>query len=167
MVSADAGLFFIALTIVTGITSVMYSLFTISFPALSAMKDGRKRFTINTIRLSLIIAIPFSTSLIFYSEDILGLLGDEYMSASSILDVLLLAMLPTAIQYGITSLVYSYGNYRQVLFLGLAEESTSDRFIFRVNSPFRRSRRSNCIYLRFTSRIYLCSLHFQKNRYFP
>jgi O-antigen/teichoic acid export membrane protein len=118
--SADAGLFFIALTIVTGITSVMYSLFTISFPALSAMDDGRKRFTKNTIRLSLIIALPFSTSLIFYSEDILGLLGPEYVSASSILDILLLAMFPTAVQYGITSLVYSYGNYRQVLFLGLA-----------------------------------------------
>lgn len=118
--SGDAGLFFIALTIVTGITSVMYSLFTISFPALSAMSDGRKRLTINSIRLSLIIAIPFSSSLIFYSEDVLALLGGEYTEASGILDILLLSMLPTAVQYGITSLVYSYGKYRQVLLLGLS-----------------------------------------------
>jgi stage V sporulation protein B len=117
--SKDAGLFFMSLTIVTGITSVMYSLFTISFPAMSAMEDGRKRFTANTIRLSLIMAIPFTSSLIFYSRDILGLLGTDYTPAYRILDILLLSMVPTAIQYGITSLVYSYGKYRQVLLLGL------------------------------------------------
>jgi O-antigen/teichoic acid export membrane protein len=98
---------------------VMYSLFTISFPAMSAMEDGRKRFTANTIRLSLIMAIPFTSSLIFYSRDILGLLGTDYTPAYRILDILLLSMVPTAIQYGITSLVYSYGKYRQVLLLGL------------------------------------------------
>ena len=86
---------------------------------MSAMEDGRKRFTANTIRLSLIMAIPFTSSLIFYSRDILGLLGTDYTPAYRILDILLLSMVPTAIQYGITSLVYSYGKYRQVLLLGL------------------------------------------------
>lgn len=118
--SENAGLFFMSLTIVTGITSVMYSLFTISFPAMSAMSDGRKRFTLNTIRLSLIIAIPFSSALIFYTEDILRLLGEDYVIGSLTLDILLLSMFPTAIQYGITSLFYSYGDYRKVLFLGLS-----------------------------------------------
>lgn len=118
--SESAGLFFISLTIVTGITSVMYSLFTISFPAMSAMSDGRKRFTLNTIRLSLIIAIPFTSALFFYTEDILGLLGKDYVKGSLTLDILLLSMLPMAIQYGITSLFYSYGDYRKVLYLGLS-----------------------------------------------
>lgn len=118
--SEDAGLFFIALTIVTGITSVMYSLFTISFPAMSGMSDGRKRFITKVTRLSLIIAIPFSLSLIFYSDDILSLLGNDYIGAATILDILLLSMLPTAVHYGITSFVYSRGNYRQVLYLGIS-----------------------------------------------
>jgi O-antigen/teichoic acid export membrane protein len=118
--SKDAGLFFIALTIVTGITSVMYSLYTISFPAMSGMTEGRKRFITNVTRLSLIIAIPFSLSLIFYSDDILSLLGNDYIEGSTILDILLLSMLPTAIHYGITSFVYSMGNYRQVLYLGIS-----------------------------------------------
>lgn len=118
--SENAGLFFISLTIVTGIISVMYSLFTISFPAMSAMSDGRKRFTLNIIRISLVIAIPFTSALVFYTEDILSLLGEKYMLGSLTLDILLLSMLPTAIHYGITSLFYSYGDYRKVLFLGLS-----------------------------------------------
>ena len=57
--SSQAAIFFMALTIVTGIAGVMYSLFTIALPVLSSMKDGRKRFAWQTIRFSMIIALPF------------------------------------------------------------------------------------------------------------
>jgi O-antigen/teichoic acid export membrane protein len=117
---ADAGLFFMALTIVAGITNVMYSLFTISLPAMSAMKDERRTFTTYVIKLSLLIALPLSFSLMYYSREILELLGPAYMDASFILEILILSLLPTAVQYGVTSVVYSYGKYREVLCLGLA-----------------------------------------------
>jgi O-antigen/teichoic acid export membrane protein len=118
--SNQAGVYFMALMIVTGITSVMYSLVTIAYPALSAMQDARKRFTWQTIRLSAIISLPFSLSLIFYSKDILQLLGRNYAEGSLSLEILLLSMLPTTVLSGINALVYSYGNYRQVLAIGLA-----------------------------------------------
>jgi len=63
--SHEAGVYFLALTIVMGLTSVMNSLFTIALPALSALKDYRKRFAWQTVRLSAIILLPFSCSLIF------------------------------------------------------------------------------------------------------
>jgi O-antigen/teichoic acid export membrane protein len=118
--SNQAGVYFIALTIVNGITGVMYSLFTISLPALSGMQDGRKRFTWHTIRLSVLISLPFSSSLLFYSKEIMQLIGQDYIQGAPSLQILLLSMLPTAIFTGVNALVYSYGNYRQVLMIGLA-----------------------------------------------
>jgi O-antigen/teichoic acid export membrane protein len=118
--SDQAGTYFIALTIVTGITYAMYSLFTVALPALSGMQDGRKRFTWHTIRLSALISLPFSSALIFYSREIMQLVGQAYIEASSSLEILLLSMLPTVVLTGVTTLVYSYGNYKQVLAIGLA-----------------------------------------------
>jgi O-antigen/teichoic acid export membrane protein len=118
--SDQAGMYFIALTIVNGITGTMYSLFTVALPALSAMQDGRKRFTWHAIRLSALISLPFSSALIFYSREIMQLIGQAYIEASSSLGILLLSMLPTAVLTGVNALVYSYGNYKQVLAIGLA-----------------------------------------------
>lgn len=117
--SNQAALYFMALTIVTGILGVMYSLFTIALPALSAMEDGRKRFAWQTIRLSMIIAIPFSSSIIFYSKEILQLLGPVYIEATLPLEILLLSVFPTSVLSGINDLVHAYGNYRQVLIIGI------------------------------------------------
>jgi O-antigen/teichoic acid export membrane protein len=118
--SSQAGIYFIALTIVTGLSSVMYSLFTVAFPALSAMQDGRKRFAWQTIRMSTIISLPFSSSLIFYSKDILQLIGQDYIAGSLSLQILLISILPSLLITGIETLVYSYGNYRHVLTIGLS-----------------------------------------------
>lgn len=118
--SNEAALYFISLTIVTGITAVVYSIFSIALPALSSMDDGRKRFAWHTIRLSLIISLPLTSSLIFYSKDIMELIGHDYVEGSLSLQILLLSMLPTAVQAGIGSLVYSYGHYRSFLIIGLA-----------------------------------------------
>lgn len=117
--STEAGLYFISLTIVTGITGVVYSIFTIALPALSSMDDERKKFAWHTIRLSAIISLPFTSSLIFYSRDIMQLIGQDYIQGSLSLQILLLSMLPTAVHAGIGTLVYSYGNYRKFLVIGL------------------------------------------------
>ncbi|MDP9287628.1 MAG: oligosaccharide flippase family protein [Thermoproteota archaeon] len=117
--SNQAGVYFIALTIYTGITSITYSIFTAGLPALSAMKDGRKRFAWQTIRLSSIISVPISSAFIFYSKEIMQLLGHQYIAGSLSLQVLLLPMLPTAVMMGIDTLVYSTGRYRQSLIIGL------------------------------------------------
>lgn len=116
----QAGVYFLALTIVIAITTVMNSLFTIALPALSGLQDYRKRFAWQSIRLSAIILLPFSCSLIFYSKQIMQLLGQDYVQGSSSLEILLLSLLPMAVLGGVNALVYSYGNYRQVLIIGLS-----------------------------------------------
>jgi O-antigen/teichoic acid export membrane protein len=116
----QAAVYFLALTIVTGITSIMNSLFTIALPTLSGLTDSRKRIAWQTIRLSTIIILPFSCSLIFYSHEIMGLFGTGYVDSSVLLGILLLSMLPMCLINGINTLVYSYGRYRYVLIIGLA-----------------------------------------------
>jgi O-antigen/teichoic acid export membrane protein len=116
----QAGLYFVALSIVTGISLVMTVLSTIAFPAMSAMTDGRKRMAWRIIKLTLITTLPFSSAIIFYSREIMQLFGAGYIEGSSTLEILLLSILPNAIVGGITILVFSYGNNKQVLMLGLA-----------------------------------------------
>jgi O-antigen/teichoic acid export membrane protein len=118
--SQEAGLYFIALTLVIGITALSSALFNISFSVLSSMHDGRKRFAWRAIRLSLVIIVPFSISLIFYSKEVMELLGQNYGGASSPLQILLLSLLPAVVASGISVLVYAYGHYKRVLAIGLA-----------------------------------------------
>ena len=70
--------------------------------------------------MSLMVTIPISSSIIFYSKDIMQLFGQAYVEGSFSLQLLLLSALPAVITSGVNSLIYSRGNYRQVLSIGLA-----------------------------------------------
>jgi O-antigen/teichoic acid export membrane protein len=118
--ASSAGAYFIALSIVTGITAITYSLLSATFPALSAMLDGRKRFAWQLTKLSLLFSLPLSSAAIFYSREIMALFGQDYINGSPSLQILLLSVLPATLTTGINILIYSYGNYRQVLIIGLA-----------------------------------------------
>ena len=118
--ATEAGVYFIAFSIVTAISASTVALFAIALPTLSGMQDGRKRFTWRIIKINLIISFPISFAFIFYSKQIMQLFGEDYIKGSSSLEILLLSMLPFAIMTGINTLVYSYGNYKQVLAIGLA-----------------------------------------------
>jgi O-antigen/teichoic acid export membrane protein len=66
------------------------------------------------------MAVPFSISLIFYSKEILQLIGQNYVAASFPMQILLSSLLPGAVATGIYVLVYAYGRYKQALTIGLA-----------------------------------------------
>jgi len=117
--ASKAGVYFLALTIVTGISSVMSSLYTVALPTLSSLQDYRKRIAWQTIRLSAIIILPFSCSLIFFSYEIMNIFGESYVNGSISLQILLLSMLPICISDGVYTLAYSYRNYRYVFMVGL------------------------------------------------
>jgi O-antigen/teichoic acid export membrane protein len=115
----EAGIYFIAFSLSMAVTALTFALFTIAYPIQSSMQDGRKRFTWRIIKLSLIIAVPISNCMVFYSKEILGLFGQAYDTGSITLVILLLSTLPITLTTGINNLAYSYGNYKQVLTIGL------------------------------------------------
>lgn len=118
--SAEAASYFLSYTISLAVFSIVLPLFTVAYPALSAMSDGRKRLTWRIIKISTVISIPFSSSVFFYSDDVIALLGSHYADASLLLRLFLIAIFPNSISLMIGQLVYANGNYRQVLYIGLA-----------------------------------------------
>ena len=118
--SYESGVYFMALAISNALSTVVYSIFTISLPVLSSMHDGRKRFVWQTIRISAILALPLSSSVIFYSDDVMNLIGSNYIKGSFSLQILLLSTFPTVVLTGVETLVFSYGRYRHTLTISLA-----------------------------------------------
>jgi O-antigen/teichoic acid export membrane protein len=128
--AVNASFYFISLTIVNGIILFTTAIFTIALPALSSIEDGRKRFAWETIRWSSLISIPLSSSIFFYSKEILQLFGQSYTQAELSLQILLLSIFPTVIANGIDTLVYSYGNYRKSLAINLGMNITRTLMYF-------------------------------------
>lgn len=118
--ASQAGIYFIALSIFTAISTGMSVIFSITYPVMSAMQEGRRRLSWRSINLGLIISLPLSSYLIFYSKEIMHLFGQQYIEGASSLQILMWSMLPTAVMTGVSTLSYSYGNFRQVLLIGLA-----------------------------------------------
>jgi len=118
--SFESAVYFIALAIANAINAIVYSVFTISLPVLTSMDDGRKRFVWQTIRISAIMALPLSCSIIFYSNDIMNLIGSNYEKGSFSLQILLLSSFPIILLTGIETLVFSYGRYQLTLTISLA-----------------------------------------------
>lgn len=118
--SAEAASYFLSYTVSVAVFSIVLPLFTIAYPALAAMTDARKRLTWRIIKTSMIVSIPLSASIFFYSDEVIGLLGHHYADASLLLKLFLLAIFPNSISIMIGQLVYAYGNYRHVLYIGIA-----------------------------------------------
>jgi O-antigen/teichoic acid export membrane protein len=118
--ASQAASYFLANAIFSAIATITAPLFTIAYPALSAMGDGRKRFAWRILKISIILSLPLSWSVFFYSSDIVLLLGHDYIDASLFLKIFMITILPNSVNLMVSQLVYAYGNYRQVLVLGLA-----------------------------------------------
>jgi O-antigen/teichoic acid export membrane protein len=124
----QTGLYFIAFSIYSVILAITDSLYSVLLPILSAMSDRRKRLVWQAMKLSLVVTVTIASAAIAYSDDIMMLFGTHYVDASMTLKILLLSVVPFTFNIAISTLVYSYGNYRQVLALGLA--SSVPRIIF-------------------------------------
>src|SRR5581483_5530234 len=61
-----------------------------------------------------------SSSILFFADDVMGLFGENYVQGSSSLQILLLSMMPTVLSTSVSMLAYAYGNYKQVLTIGLS-----------------------------------------------
>jgi O-antigen/teichoic acid export membrane protein len=118
--SYQSGVYFIALALANAVHAIIYSILTISLPVLSSMSDGRKRFVWQTIRITAIMALPLSFSIMSYSDEVMSLIGSNYKSGALSLQVLLSSTFPLIVLSGVETLVYSYGQYRHTLIINLA-----------------------------------------------
>lgn len=133
--ASQAGFYFIAFSIYTGIETVMRVLFSITYPVLSSLEKGREKLSYRTIKMSLLSTIPLSYSLVFFSDHIMNIFGHLYVNGSPALQVLLLSMMPVALASGMSNFFYASGNYRSTLIIGLAS-SIPRTVLYFVLVPF-------------------------------
>jgi O-antigen/teichoic acid export membrane protein len=117
--SSEAASYFLANAISGAISATVSPLYAIAYPALSAMSDNRKRLTWRIIKISMIILSPLSLSVIFYSPDVINLFGEDYSDASLFLRILLITTLMDSVSTMVGQLVYAYGKYKQIMYVGL------------------------------------------------
>lgn len=117
--ASQAGFYFLAFSIYSAIATGMGVLFSITYPILSSLDKGMEKLSHRTIKMSLLLSIPPSYSVIFFSNDIMNIFGPLYSNGSSALQILLLSIMPVALMSGITNLVYAMGMYRYTLLIGV------------------------------------------------
>jgi O-antigen/teichoic acid export membrane protein len=129
--AGNAGFYFISFQIFMAIAAVISTIESTTYPALSSMDiNERKRFSWRLIKIGLIVTLPLSYAIIFYSNDIMKLFGESYIEGSLALQILMTSVIPTTMIAGITTLLYSYEKYRTILAIDLATSITRTLFYF-------------------------------------
>jgi O-antigen/teichoic acid export membrane protein len=116
----ETGLYYMAFAIAMAIYTLPASVLNLMFPILSGMEDGRKRATYRVTKISIAVSTPIAVALIAYPHVPLLMLGPTYLAATTTLRLLLLGVLVSPLVMGFSSLIYSYGHYRNVTIIGLA-----------------------------------------------
>ncbi|MCD6369414.1 MAG: hypothetical protein J7L38_06430 [Thermoproteales archaeon] len=114
----ESGLYYVATAISSVVLVFATSMLGLLFPVLSGMTDGRKRATARVLKISLAACSPAVAFTVVYPWLPLGLLGPNYIQASAMLQLLVVAVIPLAITSAVNSLVYAYGDYLKVFVIG-------------------------------------------------
>jgi len=117
--AAETGRYYIAFALSSIVLMASISMVRLLLPVLSSMADGRKRMGWKILKLSLAVSTPIVFALLAYPTVPLSILGKEYVLASNILRILVIATIPLAITNTVVNLVFSYGMYVEALKIGL------------------------------------------------
>ncbi|RLG05325.1 MAG: hypothetical protein DRN68_08820 [Thaumarchaeota archaeon] len=117
----ETGLYYVAFSIANVVFMSGMSLSSMLLPVLSGMEDGRKRTTWRVIRVGLSLTWPLAVFIGTYPWLPLSLLGESYLEASPVLELLMLNLVAILLSSSISNLSYAYGLYRYVLLIGLAQ----------------------------------------------
>ncbi len=115
---SDIGIFYIALMISVvgaGIASSM------AFTVIPASTESKADLSSSSLRFGLSLTAPLVAALIVAPKDILSIIGSEYASADTILLVLSVAILPTAIISNAIAKFNNLGHARKIIAIGIIQ----------------------------------------------
>ena len=115
---SDIGIFYIALMISVVGAGVASSM---AFTVIPASTESKADLSSGSLRLGLSLTAPVVTALIVAPKDILSILGSEYASADTILIVLSMAILPTAVISNAVAKFNNLGDDRKIIALGIIQ----------------------------------------------
>ena len=108
------GIFTVTLFVVTGITKVIHAM----VPRLHNEK-AKVTYLVYYIDIAFIFTMPFAVPLLFFSSNFLGLMGEEFSSASGSMAIFILSLPFVIICEMVYYFAYGNGDHRSVLILGL------------------------------------------------
>jgi O-antigen/teichoic acid export membrane protein len=120
--ASEAGIYFIAFSIMNFILAIPQSLIGALFPALSGKIQDPAKATSRTLVLSIAISLPIMSFITVYSTEVLSIFGEQYKGASFILVILMLSIIPYTIHSGIDAYFYARGKYRMATVMGVLSE---------------------------------------------
>lgn len=107
------GIFSVVLFIVSGISKVTHGIIQ------TIEENNQLDYLSYSIKIALILTIPVSTSLLFFSSSYLGILGEEFEASQFNLSILMLGMPFVIISELVYYYLYGLGYHKEVLILGL------------------------------------------------
>ena len=108
------GIFSVVLFIVSGISKVTHGFIQ------AIDEKNRLTFLSYCLKIALVLTIPLSTSILFFSTSYLGILGKEFEQSNINLTILMFGMPFVIVSELVYYYLYGLGHHRQVLILGLA-----------------------------------------------
>src|ERR687896_643533 len=110
---SDIGIFYIAMMLSVVGASLAFSM---SFTVIPASTESKVDLSSSSLRLGLSLTAPVVAALIVAPRDILSVIGPEYASADTILLVLSLGILPSAVAMNAISKFNNLGHERKIIF---------------------------------------------------
>jgi O-antigen/teichoic acid export membrane protein len=120
--AVEAGKFYVPMSIFLVALFVVSGINRVSHPLISGMstKEKQANFFLHSTKTAFIFTIPVTMPLLFFPNDFLRLIGDDFGSSAGSL-VILMASLPLVILCEMLYFfVYGRGDNKAVLYLGLA-----------------------------------------------
>lgn len=124
------GIFSVILFIVSGISKVTHGFIQV------IEEKNRLTFLSYCLKMALVLTIPLSTSILFFSTDYLGILGKEFELSHINLSILMLGMPFVIVSELVYYYLYGLGYHRQVLILGLVGNMPRVIIYFIISSIF-------------------------------
>jgi O-antigen/teichoic acid export membrane protein len=115
---SNIGIFYIVLMISIVGAGLATSM---SFTVIPASTELKGDLSSGSLRISLTLTVPLIAALIVASRDILSIIGMEYAAADTVLLVLSMAILPTAIVMNAISKFNNLGEQRKIIAIGLIQ----------------------------------------------
>lgn len=118
----EAGLFYITFAIFSVVILVPGAINTVSHPFLSGLKELNQQsdFLRKTMKINFLVTIPLAAVILFYSDSILFLIGEQFVVAVETLVILVLSVPLVIVSEGIRYLIYARGSYKKTLYLGFS-----------------------------------------------
>jgi O-antigen/teichoic acid export membrane protein len=124
--AAEAGKFYLPLTIFTIVLFIVNSINRVSHPMIAGMssEDEQRKFVSYSMKLAYVFTLPLAVPILFFAESFLKLVGSEFGPAGNALTILMVALPLAIVSEILYYFVYGKGDKRAVLYLGLAGNLT-------------------------------------------